>query len=69
MAYVCEVLQTHHTMTTEGVKYFQICAKWVVYQHPLAITKSEMILIGGSLLSVAGIFVAYTIISKAVKLL
>jgi hypothetical protein len=35
----------------------------------LAITKSQMIEIGGSLLSVAGIFLAFAIIAKAVKLL
>jgi hypothetical protein len=35
--------------------------------HPLAITKAEMVQIGGSLLAVAAVFIAYAIIAKAVN--
>jgi hypothetical protein len=37
------------------------------YSHPLAITKAEMVQIGGSLLAVAAVFIAYAIIAKAVN--
>lgn len=59
--HVCKTLSTANEMG------LQACLEWVEYSHPLAITKTEMMQIGGSLLSVAAVFLAYAIISKAVK--
>jgi hypothetical protein len=39
------------------------------YLSTLAITKAQMIEIGSNLLTVAGVFIAFAIIAKAVKLL
>ena len=58
---VCKVLSTANE---QGL---QTCLEWVEYSHPLAITKVEMVQIGGSLLAVAAVFIAYAIISKAVN--
>ena len=58
---VCKVL------STANEKGLQTCLEWVEYSHPLAITKAEMVQIGGSLLAVAAVFIAYAIISKAVN--
>lgn len=58
---VCKVLST---VNEQGL---QTCLEWVEYSHPLAITKAEMVQIGGSLLAVAAVFIAYAIISKAVN--
>jgi hypothetical protein len=63
MSYVCE--------SFELINGLQTCVEWTEFNFlsSLAITKSQMIEIGGSLLSVAGIFLAFAIIAKAVKLL
>jgi len=53
MAFVCE--------SFEVINGLQTCVQWTEFSF-----LSE---IGGSLLTVAGIFLAYAIISKAVKLL
>ena len=58
---VCKVLSTPNE---QGL---QTCLEWVEYSHPLAITKAEMVQIGGSLLAVAAVFIAYAIIAKAVN--
>ena len=58
---VCKVLST---VNEQGI---QTCLEWVEYSHPLAITKAEMVQIGGSLLAVAAVFIAYAIIAKAVN--
>ena len=58
---VCKVLST---VNEQGL---QTCLEWVEYSHPLAITKAEMVQIGGSLLAVAAGFIAYAIIAKAVN--
>ena len=58
---VCKVLSTANE---QGL---QTCLEWVEYSHPLAITKAEMVQIGGSLLSVAAVFIVYAIIAKAVN--
>ena len=58
---VCKVLSTANE---QGL---QTCLEWVEYSHPLAITKADMVLIGGSLLAVAAVFIAYAIIAKAVN--
>ncbi|OFW72256.1 MAG: hypothetical protein A3F63_16080 [Pseudomonadales bacterium RIFCSPHIGHO2_12_FULL_40_16] len=58
---VCKVLSTANE---QGL---QTCLEWVEYSHPLAITKAEMVQIGGSLLAVAAVFIAYAIIAKAVN--
>ena len=57
----CKVLST---VNEQGL---QTCLEWVEYSHPLAITKAEMVQIGGSLLAVAAVFIAYAIIAKAVN--
>lgn len=57
------------TLTPPDQQGLQTCLEWVVYSHPLAITKAQMVEIGGSLLTVAGVFLAYAFIAKAVKLL
>lgn len=63
MAYVCQTLQL--------INDVQTCVEWIEFSYltSLAITKTQMIQIGGSLLGVAGVFLAYAIIAKAVKLL
>jgi len=63
MAFVCE--------SFEVINGLQTCVQWTEFSFlsSLAITKTQMIEIGGSLLTIAGIFLAYAIISKAVKLL
>ena len=58
---VCKVLST---VNEQGL---QTCLEWLEYSHPLAITKAEMVQIGGSLLAVAAVFIAYAIIAKAVN--
>ena len=58
---VCKVLST---VNEQGL---QTCLEWVEYSHPLAITKAEMVQIGGSLLAVAAVLIAYAIIAKAVN--
>ena len=58
---VCKVFST---VNEQGL---QTCLEWVEYSHPLAITKAEMVQIGGSLLAVAAVFIAYAIIAKAVN--
>ena len=58
---VCKVLST---VNEQGL---QTCLEWVEYSHPLAITKAEMVQIGGSLLAVAAVFIVYAIIAKAVN--
>ena len=58
---VCKVIST---VNEQGI---QTCLEWVEYSHPLAITKAEMVQIGGSLLAVAAVFIAYAIIAKAVN--
>jgi len=60
MAYVCEQLSADSSQT---------CVQWVVFNplSGLAITKAQMIEIGGSLCVIAGIFIAYAIISSAVN--
>lgn len=55
------------TLSLPNEQGLQTCLEWVVYSHPLAITKAQMVEIGGSLLMVAGCFLAYAIIAKAVK--
>ena len=63
MAYVCQTLQL--------VNDVQTSVEWTEFSYlsSLAITKMQMIEIGGSLLGVAAIYVSYAIIAKAVKLL
>lgn len=63
MAYVCQTLQI--------INDVQTCVEWTEFSYlsSLAITKTQMVQIGGSLLGVAGVFLAYAIISKAVKML
>lgn len=63
MSYVCQTLQL--------VNDVQTCVEWTEFSYlsSLAITKMQMIEIGGSLLGVAAIYVGYAIIAKAVKLL
>ncbi len=65
MRYVCDQLSDPDS------NGFQTCLQWgeFSYLSTLAITKSQMIVIGGSLLSIAGVFIAFVIIAKAVKLL
>ncbi|MQZ56009.1 hypothetical protein F4T90_00875 [Acinetobacter junii] len=65
MRYVCDQL------SDPDASGFQACLQWgeFSYLSTLAITKSQMIEIGGSLLSVAGVCLAFVIIAKAVKLL
>lgn len=62
---------------------FQTCVKWVEYHIPtsssdvananidifssVAITKSQMVEIGSSLLVIAGLYLAYAIIAKAIN--
>ena len=57
------------TLTSPDANGLQTCIEWVAYSHPLAITQTEMIAIGGSLIGVAAVFIAYAIIAKATKLL
>lgn len=57
------------TLSTANEQGLQTCLEWVEYSHPLAITHAEMMQIGGSLLAVAGVFIAYAVISKAVNML
>lgn len=65
MRYVCDQL------SEPDVNGVLTCLQWgeFSYLSTLAITKSQMIEIGGSLLAVAGVFIAYAFIAKAVKLL
>lgn len=65
MASVCNELSQPDS---NGIQH---CLQWVDFSFlsTLAITKTQMIEIGGSLLTVAGIFLAYVIIAKAVKML
>ena len=65
MRYVCDQL------SEPDVNGVLTCLQWgeFSYLSTLAITKSQMIEIGGSLLIVAGLFVGFVIIAKAVKLL
>lgn len=64
--YICsELVQVQGTM---------VCKKWTVLQNhtwvdALAITPKEMVLIGGSIVSVFAIILAFTILAKASKLL
>lgn len=52
-----------------------VCQAWAVYTPPpsaldtLAIGKSDALLIGGSIISVFGLYVAYAVIAKAVNIL
>ena len=62
-------MQVCKTLSTANEQGLQTCLEWVEYSHPLAITQAEMMLIGGSLLAVAGVFLAYAVISKAVNML
>lgn len=57
------------TLSQPDLNGLQTCLEWAAYSHPLAITKSEMVLIGGSLIAVAAVFIAYAIIAKATNLL
>lgn len=65
MGYVCEKLSEPDS---SGL---QTCLMWSDFSFlsTLAITKTQMMEIGGSLLTVAGLFLAYAIIAKAVKML
>lgn len=63
MRYVCDQL------SEPDLNGSYTCLQWgeFSYLSTLAITKSQMVEIGGSLLAVAGVFIAYAIIAKAVK--
>lgn len=65
MRYVCDQL------SEPDVNGVLTCLQWgeFSYLSTLAITKSQMIEIGATLLTVAGLFVGFVIIAKAVKLL
>ncbi|HRM16522.1 MAG TPA: hypothetical protein PLX05_13240 [Acinetobacter parvus] len=46
--------------------------EWATFNYldlfqSVAITKSEMIMIGGSLVGIAGVFIAYALFAKAVN--
>lgn len=65
MRYVCDQL------TDPDASGLRTCLQWgeFSYLSTLAITKAQMIEIGSNLLTVAGVFIAFAIIAKAVKLL
>lgn len=65
--------QTHYICSelvdVQGVMF---CKTWVAYDattwlDKLAITKQEMVIIGGSIISVFAIILAFTLVAKAVK--
>lgn len=58
---VCKVL------SQPNLDGLQTCIEWVEYVHPLAITKVQMIEIGGSLLAVFGVYIAYAIIARGIN--
>lgn len=71
MAYVCKTLAERADIYGQSA-----CKEWVTYVEPeqtvsilhqLAITKADMVLIGGSISTVFAIFAAFAIVAKAVN--
>jgi len=60
------------TLSQPNESGLQTCLEWSAFSYPdlfqsLAITKSEMIIIGSSLIGIAAVFIAYAVIAKAIK--
>lgn len=63
------------SLTNPNRNGIQRCVEWVEYQPEsfglasLAITKAQMVEIGGSILGIYALFIAYVVIAKAVNIL
>ena len=60
------------TLSQPNEPGLQTCVEWATFTYldlfqSVAITKSEMVVIGGSLIGIAAVFIAYAVIAKAVK--
>ena len=60
------------TLSQPNESGLQTCVEWATFTYldlfqSVAITKSEMIMIGGSLVGIAGVFIAYALFAKAVN--
>lgn len=58
------------TLSQPDLNGLQVCLEWAAFSdifQSVAITHSQMVEIGGSLVAIAGIFIAYAIIAKAVN--
>lgn len=60
------------TLSQPNESGLQTCVEWATFTYldlfqSLAITKVEAVLIGGSLIGIAAVFIAYAVIAKAVN--
>lgn len=60
------------TLSQPNESGLQTCVEWATFNYldlfqSVAITKSEMIMIGGSLIGIAAVFIAYAVIAKALN--
>lgn len=60
------------TLSPQNESGLQTCVEWATFTYldlfqSLAITKVEAVIIGGSLIGIAAVFIAYAVIAKAVN--
>lgn len=60
------------TLSQPNESGLQTCVEWATFTYldlfqSLAITKVEAVIIGGSLIGIAAVFIAYAVIAKAVN--
>lgn len=60
------------TLSQPNESGLQTCVEWATFTYldlfqSLAITKVEAVMIGGSLIGIAAVFIAYAVIAKAVN--
>lgn len=56
-------------LSTPDPNGVQTCIAWAEAANPLAITHDQMIQISTPLLAIAGLFIAYAVVARAIKLL
>lgn len=60
------------TLSQPNESGLQTCVEWATFTYldlfqSVAITKSEMVMVGSSLIGIAAVFIAYAVIAKAVN--